>query len=377
MKKLSRLIFILVVLLIAFGMLPMLSASFAFSAKVYGDSFFMLTKQAVFALIGIALMILFANLHYETLRKFSIFGLILSLIGVIALFFFASEVKGAKRSLPLMGFSVQPIEFARLAFIVHISSMLAKQEELVNDFKKGLVFPLFWLILSAAIIFRLPNVSNSIMFILIGLGLLYISKLRFSKLILTGFVLLTTAAAGAFATSHGKDRIIDFYNRMSGSGETGFQIQQSIIGIGSGGIFGLGAGKSNMSNHFLPEAWGDFIFSIIGEEWGFLITVLIVVLYLLLFLAGMKVAKDTNNLFGKYLAFGVSFSFILYAFVNILVATGKLPTTGLPLPFISQGGASMLSMCTAFGILINIASTNERAAEAGPGDTAVLQEASE
>jgi cell division protein FtsW len=252
--------------------------------------------------------------------------------------------------------------------------MLARQEELVNDFKKGLIFPLFWMTLSAAIIYKLPNVSNSIMFILIGLGLLYISKLHFSKLILTGFVFLTTAAAGAFATSHGKGRIIDFYNRISGSGETGFQIQQSIIGIGSGGIFGLGAGKSNMSNHFLPEAWGDFIFSIIGEEWGFLITVLIVVLYLFLFLAGMKVAKDTKDLFGKYLAFGISISFILYAFVNILVATGKLPTTGLPLPFISQGGASMISMCIAFGILINIAWTNEKAADAIAADTAQADE---
>ncbi|GMU85578.1 MAG: cell division protein FtsW [Ignavibacteriales bacterium] len=359
--KLSRMIFILVIVMIAFGMLPMLSASFAFSEKIYGNSFYMIINQAQYALIGIFGMILLSAFQYESIRKFSLFVLIVTLAGVVALYFYASEVKGAKRSLPLFGYSVQVIEFARLAFIVHLSSMLARQGDLVNDFKKGLIFPLFWMVLFAGVIYGLPNVSNSVMFVLIGIGLLFISKLKFTRLALTGFTLISTVGLAAFAAPHGRDRLMAFFNRVFGNGENGFQIQQSIIGIGSGGIFGLGAGKSNMSNLFLPEAWGDFIFSIIGEEWGFLVTALIVLLYLVLFLAGMKVARDAKDLFGKYLAFGISLSFILYAFVNILVATGKVPTTGLPLPFISQGGASMLSMCFAFGILISIASSNENA----------------
>lgn len=372
--KLSRMMFIYVIVLILFGMLPMLSASFSFSEKVYGDSFHMLINQAIYAAIGIFLMIVLANVRYDTLRKASLFFLILSLLMVVALYFYATEIKGAKRSLPIFGYSVQVIEFARLAFIFHLASMLARQGELVNDFRKGLVFPLFWMLLFAGVIYGLPNVSNSFMFVIIGVGLLYISKLKFLRLALTGVVLFTSAGLAAYATPHGKHRIIDYLNRMSGSGESGFQIQQSIIGIGSGGIFGLGAGKSNMSNLFLPEAWGDFIFSIIGEEWGFVVTVLIVVLYLILFLTGMKVAKDTKDLFGKYLAFGISLSFILYAFVNILVATGELPTTGLPLPFISQGGASMISMCIAFGVLISIAISNERAAEAVLTETTEMPE---
>lgn len=359
--KLSRMIFIFVIGLILFGMLPLLSASFSFSQKEYGDSFHMLFNQAKYALIGIFLLIALANVPYDAFRKFSAILLIVSLISVAALYFYAAEIKGAKRSLPLFGVPIQVIEFARLAFIYHLASMLARQGDLVNDFKKGMIYPLIWMILFAGVIFGLPNVSNSFMFVLIGISLLYISKLKFLRLSLTGLVLLVTAGIGAFATPHGRYRLIDYYNRMSGSGETGFQIKQSMIGIGSGGIFGLGAGKSNMGNHFLPEAWGDFIFSIIGEEWGFVVTVMIVLLYLVLFLTGMKVAKDTKDLFGKYLAFGISLSFILYAFVNILVATGELPTTGLPLPFISQGGASMISMCCAFGVLISIAISNERA----------------
>ena len=137
-------------------------------------------------------------------------------------------------------------------------------------------------------------------------------------------------------------------------------MKQALLGLGSGGIFGVGVGHSMQSNLFLPESYGDFIFAIIGEELGFIGSVIVLLSYLLLFIAGILIAKKTKDTFGQMLAFGITFSIILYAFVNAAVATGLVPTTGLPLPFISYGGTSMIFLCISVGILVNIAYTNSK-----------------
>lgn len=363
MTKTSSYIFGAVLVLLLFGLLPMMSASHSFSYKTYGDSFYLFNKQAVFAGIGLVLLITFAVVPYDAFRRFSSFLLICALFTVFALYFYASEIKGAKRSLPLFGFSYQPIEFLKIAIIYHLSSMLTIQGEKINDLKRGLPFVMFWVIISAGLIFKLPNVSNAMMIIIIALSLLYISRFHILKFFGLATSLISIALTAALFVPHAKARLLSFYNQMSGETSLGFQVKQSMISIGSGGLYGLGAGKSNQSNLFLPEAWGDFIFGIIAEEWGFIVSVLLLLLYFTVFMLGMSVSKACKDTFGKYLAFGISVSFILYAFINILVATGELPTTGLPLPFISQGGSSLIALCISFGILINIARYNEKQPE--------------
>ncbi|HSD62426.1 MAG TPA: FtsW/RodA/SpoVE family cell cycle protein, partial [Ignavibacteriaceae bacterium] len=136
------------------------------------------------------------------------------------------------------------------------------------------------------------------------------------------------------------------------------QVRQALLGLGSGGILGVGLGYSRQSNLFLPEAYGDFIFAILGEELGFIGSVMVLLAYLLLFIAGILIAKKCKDVFGQLLAFGISISVLVNAFINVAVATGLVPTTGLPLPFISYGGTSLIFMCISTGILINIGMTN-------------------
>ncbi|HSP88581.1 MAG TPA: FtsW/RodA/SpoVE family cell cycle protein, partial [Ignavibacteriaceae bacterium] len=138
------------------------------------------------------------------------------------------------------------------------------------------------------------------------------------------------------------------------------QVKQALLGLGSGGIFGVGIGHGKQSNLFLPEAYGDFIFAVMGEEMGFIGAVIVITCYLVLFIAGVIIAKKTIDRFGQLLAFGISFSIIVYAFINVAVSTGLFPTTGLPLPFISYGGTSLIFLCISIGILINIAITNSK-----------------
>ena len=158
--------------------------------------------------------------------------------------------------------------------------------------------------------------------------------------------------------AHSRSRILTFVHHLTQGGDINLQVKQAILGLGSGGVWGVGLGHSMQSNLFLPEAYGDFIFAILGEELGFLGSVIVMTCYLILLIAGIVIAKKTKDTYGQLLAFGITFSIVTNAFINIAVATGVVPTTGLPLPFISYGGTSLVFLCISVGILVNIALSN-------------------
>ena len=158
--------------------------------------------------------------------------------------------------------------------------------------------------------------------------------------------------------THSRYRIITFITSLHTGEYINIQVKQAILGLGSGGLLGVGIGHSRQSNLFLPEAYGDFIFAIFGEEMGFIGSILLLICFLSLFIAGLLIAKKTKDKFGQLLAFGIIFSIIMYALVNVAVSVGLVPTTGIPLPFISYGGTSLIFLCISIGILINIALSN-------------------
>ena len=158
--------------------------------------------------------------------------------------------------------------------------------------------------------------------------------------------------------SHSRNRILTFIISLNTGSDINIQVKQAMLGLGSGGLLGVGIWHSRQSNLFLPEAYGDFIFAIFGEEMGFIGSILLLICFLALFIAGLLIAKKTKDKFGQLLAFGIIFSIIIYAFVNVAVSIGLAPTTGIPLPFISYGGTALIFMCISIGILINIALSN-------------------
>jgi len=170
----------------------------------------------------------------------------------------------------------------------------------------------------------------------------------------------TAGGIAAMIYPHSRGRILAFINSLQNGSDINLQVKQAIYGLGSGGLFGVGVGNSMQSNLFLPEAYGDFIFAILGEELGFIGVVFVLLSYLILFIVGILIAKKAKDRFGQMLAFGITISIITYAFVNVAVTTGMLPTTGLPLPFISYGGTSLVFLCVGIGILINIALSNQK-----------------
>jgi cell division protein FtsW len=189
---------------------------------------------------------------------------------------------------------------------------------------------------------------------LISFIMLFAGKVRLKHILLVGLSIIPLLAVYAISAEYRMRRILSFFNKSDALEEVNYQLSQAIIGFGNGGVFGVGPGQSRQRDFFLPESYGDFIFAIIGEEYGFIGAVVIMAIFVLIMIRGMKIAKHAPDAFGRYLAVGITSAISIYAIVNAGVASGVLPTTGLPLPFLSYGGSSMIFTAFAAGVLLNI-----------------------
>ncbi|MCU7497107.1 MAG: cell division protein FtsW [Ignavibacteria bacterium] len=356
LKYLSRIFYIAILALIIVGSALVLSASSAYSALRFHDNLYRLfSAHIIRVVIAIFSLVLFSVIPYELYRVYSK-KIIIGVAGLLVLtLFIAPNVKGAGRWINLGLFSFQPSEIAKFFLIVHLAYLIEAKGDELQDYKNGFKYPLVWIIIIAGLIFVQPNVSTSLVVSTIAFTLLFIGGAKISHIVST--VGLAGIAAFCFMMMfhHSRQRILTFFHSFGSGSEINLQVAQAKIALGSGGFLGLGLGQSRQSNLFLPEAYGDFIFSIMGEELGFLGVVVILLIYLVIFFAGIIIAKNAKDKFGQLLAFGISFTIIISAFINAAVVTGIFPTTGIPLPFISYGGTSIIFMCGAAGVIVNIA----------------------
>ena len=358
MKKLALIIFFDAFVLMLLGLIIVMSASSTYSEFKF-DSLFHLFNSHLFKVIfGIILMTLFSFIPYEIYKDFSKPAIFIITLVLAITLFIAPDIKGAGRWVHLGFLSFQPADVAKLILMVHLSVLLDTKKELLGNFKEGYFYLFLWVILISALVLVQPNVSNGILLIFVSLALLYVGGAKLKHIAASALFCLIAGGIAAMLFAHSRSRILTFISSTQHGGEPNIQVKQALLGLGSGHIFGVGMGQSLQSNLFLPEAYGDFIFAILGEELGFIGSVIILLSYLLLFLAGILVAKKAKDRFGQLLAFGITFSIVVYAFINVAVASGLVPTTGLPLPFISYGGTSLTFLCISVGILVNIALSN-------------------
>jgi len=197
------------------------------------------------------------------------------------------------------------------------------------------------------------------MIVTLSIALLFIGRTRFLHLFWTACALIPVLAAYLFSAPYRIARIKSFLSGITEAGTVNYQLWQGIIGFGNGGIFGLGPGESKQRDLFLPESYGDFVFSIVGEEYGLLGTVFIMGLFLMIMLRGFRIAKSARDEFGRLLAIAITSATTLYALVNAGVAVGILPTTGLPMPFVSYGGSALIFSSFSIGVLLNISAQTD------------------
>ena len=345
-----------VLFLIIFSIGAVYSASSYFSMETFNDPNYLLKQHLIRVTIALTSLFIFARIDY---RYYQDIGKIIIWISIFLLLFIfiggVSEVKGASRWIRIGPVSFQPADFAKFALIIYISHLLVKKKHYVHFLYKGYLPILFYIIIITALVAFQQNFSTALIIFSSSMVLLLLSNVRLNHIFYTIVCLLPIAVIFVLSKSYIVKRLTSHAEFTSG-GESHYQLQQAIIGFGNGGLFGMGPGNSLQREFFLPEAHGDFIFSIVGEEYGYIGVFLIILLFAFILIRGYKVAKSVKDDFGKYLAFGITTMITSYAVVNMSVACGLIPTTGVPIPFVSYGGTALTINSIAVGILLNISS---------------------
>jgi len=355
MKNLVRIILTLVIILTVFGAVMVFTASSTYSAEKF-NSIYYLFKSHLWKVIGaLTALVIVSMIPYEVYKKHSKYMLLGTILILVLTFFFAQKFKGASRWIDLGLIRFQPSELAKLVLIIHLAAFIERKGELIQDYKKGFRLALVWIIIVCGLIFIQPNASTSMIIALIAFSILFVGGARIKHIFFTAGTAVVTGLGALMLYPHSRSRILSFFDSFKSGGEPNIQVMQAKIGLGSGGFFGVGIGHSRQSDLFLPESYGDFIFSILGEETGFIGTFIVLFIYLALFFIGLIIAKKAPDTFGQLLGFGFSFNIIINAFINAGVVTGLLPTTGITLPFISFGGTSIILFSMSIGVLVNIA----------------------
>ena len=365
MKKtknhIDRISFFIVLLFMVMSTIIVYSASSTIALQKFGSSSSLVSKHVVKILLGIVVMLVAINIDYKFYKKFTKGALIASLFALMVTLLLGGEVKGASRWLNFFGLSIQPSEFAKYFLIFHLSNLMATKGEKINDLKFGYMPLLLWILSVVVLVMLQPNFSMGGVILIISILFLFLLGANFLHLFNTFMLSLPLLFIYIIIAPYRMKRVLAFLGMGSENAvnSTNYQLNQGLIAIGSGGIIGIGMGESRQRDLFLPEAYGDFIFSIIGEEYGFVGAVILLALYLFLFLRGMKISYHIKDEFGKNLAIGISLLVVVYALANIFVAIGFAPTTGLPMPFISYGGTAIILTSFAVGVLLNISSQTD------------------
>lgn len=337
------------------------SASGIYAWERYKDEFFFLKRHLSFLVIGVILAFLAMGMDYGSLRKWAKPLLILSILLLILVLIpgIGREVAGARRWFRFKFISFQPSELANLAMLIYVADFIARREDTIRTFLKGLLPPICVLGLVSLLILIQPDLGTTLALGIVVFAILFIAGMRLLYILPLMLISLPMLYILIFSVPYRRMRILAFLNPWSDPKGSGFQLIQSQLALGSGRIFGVGLGHSKQKLFYLPAAHTDFIFSIIGEELGLLGTIGIIILFIVFIQQGLKIIKNAPDRFGYFLSLGLILMISLKAIINIGVSCGVLPTKGLPLPFISYGGSSFIFDIISVGILINIARTGD------------------
>jgi cell division protein FtsW len=355
-KKLAfdKVLFTAVALLLAFGLVMVYSASAALAGGHSMAFNPFLIKQAVAAGLGLVLMVWLMLLDYRTLRRPAVIysllgGILLILVAVL----FAPQRNATHRWFYLAGMSVQPSEFAKLALIPFLAYLIEKKEEQVNQASFLVPAGLFTGLLATLILVE-PDMGTAVLLAGTAFLMVFLAGLSWRFILAALAAVPPVLIALVLAEPYRRERFFAFLDPEKDPLGSGFQALQSLIAVGSGGVFGLGAGKSVQKLYFLPHPESDFIYSIVAEELGMIGALALVAVFAVLAWRGMVAGAKAPDTFGRYLGWGITGVLVMQALINVSVTIALFPTKGIPLPFISYGGSSLVVTLCACGVLLNL-----------------------
>ncbi|OGZ34236.1 MAG: cell division protein FtsW [Candidatus Portnoybacteria bacterium RIFCSPHIGHO2_02_FULL_39_12] len=346
-----------VIALVVFGLIILTSASVVISQETFGQSYYFLKHQLLYGLLaGLIFWWLGQKIYYQTWAKLTLPLLFVSLVLLVLVFLpqIGYQYGGANRWIVLGPVSVQPAEITKLTFILYLAALLAKKKEKVADVSQGLVPFLVITVLIGILIAYQPD-AGTLGIIVLTAGLIYfLAGAKISHLFVIGLLGLASFFLLIKTAAYRMDRLNVFLRPETDPQGIGYQINQALLAIGSGGLFGRGLGHSLQKWQYLPEPISDSIFAITAEELGFIGAVLLIILFIIFAWRGFKIAKNAPNVFGCLLAAGITGWLVFQALINMAAITGLIPLTGIPLPFVSYGGSAMAVSLAGIGILVNV-----------------------
>lgn len=355
-KKYDKLLLIAVILICIFGIIMIYSASSIWAEYKYNDPFKFVKAQSIFFIIGLLFIFILSKFNIDILyKKANLILLICFILLVLVIIPGIGTIRNGSRSWFGIGsLGIQPSEFAKIGLIIFVAKYLANNQKNVKDIKKG-VLPILLIIgIFFALIMLEPDFGTAMVIVLTLIVMIFISGVKLSFFIKIGILGLLGIVGLIIVAPYRMERIISFLNPWVDPLGSGYQIIQSLYAIGPGGLLGQGFLNSHQKQFYLPEPQTDFIFSIISEEFGFLGILIVTSFIAFIFYRIIKIALKENNLFKKYLAFGLGFGIIIQSLLNIAVVIGLIPVTGVTLPFLSYGGSSLLISMISIGIILNI-----------------------
>jgi cell division protein FtsW len=355
----DRILLVSVILLMVFGVLAVYSSIAFFAEGKHTTAGSLVAGHTVKIGIAFLAMLIVSKIDYHILARFSRLGVIFSWILLVAVLLFGNEVFGARRSLNIGGVSFQPASFAIPALLIHISVLLEQKQDYIKDFKRAFLPIMFWVVITCGLI-GIEDFSSAALLFSLSLLVMFVGRISMTQL--STLVLIGVMGAGilVWQSPERQSRIQQYVDQITDINSTdfniseGYQAQQAHIAIAQGELFGVGIGKSTQRN-FLPAPYNDFIFAIIAEEYGLLGSGIVILMFTVILFRGIaKIAKNAPDVLGMLIAVGCTLTIVLYGFINAGVASGLLPVTGLPMPFVSYGGTNILFAGIMIGILMNI-----------------------
>lgn len=357
-EKPDKMLILLIFSLLVFGMVMIASAGIAYSKIRFGDDYFFFKRQLFFGFLpGLLLLYISQKIDYNFWKKIAFPFFVTSVVLLILVFIpgIGAKIYGASRWIkigPIASF--QPSEMFKLSLIIYLAAWLESRGERVRDFFEGLVPFIMIMSLVSFLLIKQPDMGTLGVIILIAISMFFVSGSKISHIFAMGaagfgllFILIKIEA-------YRMNRFLVFMHPELDPQGVGYQINQALLAIGSGGLLGVGLGRSLQKFNYLPEPVGDSIFAIIGEELGFVGVVVLIFFFMMLILRGLKIAKNAPDTFSRLVAIGIISWIFFQAFINIAAISGIVPLTGIPLPFISYGGTSIVFLMIGAGILLNI-----------------------
>ncbi|WP_295216740.1 putative lipid II flippase FtsW [Ruminococcus sp.] len=373
--------FLIVIALLVIGIIMMFSASYAWAIAEGEDGTFYAVNQIKNAIVGLVFMCVLCMLDYHVFQKptFAVCAYIVPLVLLVLVFVPGIGVTdgGATRWIAIGSFNFQPSELMKIGIVIFMSYVIEKNYDNMRSFRKGMLPLLLIMALPAALLIKEPHLSATVLIVLMCIILIFVGGADLKQFLMIGIVVVAAALVVGFLMSDSYEyigkRINSWLDPFSDSLGDTWQTCQSLIAIGSGGLFGLGLGESRQKYLYLPETKNDFVFSIVCEELGFVGAVTVLLLFAMLVIRGFHIAMHARDKFGMLVAIGLTSHIGLQAFFNIAVVSNLIPNTGISLPFFSYGGTALILQLAEMGIVLNISRVRYHVDERKPADTAVME----